>query len=80
MKAMGVVEYHFCFLLGGCPNGSRPPATTRLFASTACTESATALTMSRYTAGSTGLRLTLTFGSFQTWNTCTTGTPATLPS
>ena len=45
MKASGATEYHFCFLLFGWPNGSSAPATTRFDGSTACTASATALTI-----------------------------------
>ncbi len=80
MNASGATEYHFCFLLFGCPNGSSAPATTRFVGSTAWTASATALTIARYVLALTGFRSRLLFTSFQTWNTCSAGTPGMLPS
>src|SRR5579884_202167 len=80
MKASGLCEYHFCFLPFGCPNGSRSPAMTTLFGSTACTALATALTIPRYLVALTGPRNRLLFTSFQTWNTWAAGTPGVVPS
>ena len=47
IQGSGQAENHFCFLVFGWPNGSRPPATTRFAGSTAWTPSATALTIAR---------------------------------
>ena len=75
MKASGATEYHFCFLLFGCPNGSSAPATTRFAPSTLWTAVANELTIARYALALTGPRSRLRFGSFQTWKTCSAGSP-----
>src|SRR5690242_5237699 len=79
MNASGDTECHLCFLLFGWANGSSPPATTMFVGSTACTASATALTIARYVLPVTGFRSRLRLGSFHTWNTCSAGTPGVRP-
>jgi hypothetical protein len=80
MKASGRIEYQLRLGLFSWPKGSSPPATTMFDPSTACTESATAFTMSRYVLALTGLISRLRFGSFQTSKTCSAGAPTVRPS